>query len=35
MIIYFKEITIKQVKKYLKSKNINVRIDNLDKYYEK
>ena len=34
-VFHFKEITIKQVKKYLKSKNINVRIDNLDKYYEK
>ena len=34
-VFHFKELTIKQVKRYLKSKNINVRIDNLDTYYEK
>ena len=28
-VFHFKELTIKQVKSYLKSKNINVRIDNL------
>ena len=28
-VFHFKELTIKQVKNYLKSKNINVRIDNL------
>ena len=28
-VFHFKELTIKQVKRYLKSKNINVRIDNL------
>ena len=28
-VFHFKELTIKQVKRYLKSKNINIRLDNL------